>query len=395
VPLTEFEVTLPASTVSGLKGMREISLRQRPYEHDLLTIDVAGYLRQDLPVRTNDPITCSMQHLGKVINFTGHVHSIMPFDQNHSQDRRIVLHAMGPSYQMKNQRQRAWTKARVSDIALQIAGEYRFHAQVESHPQVFDLITQPGESDWALLVRLAKRIGFVFFVSGTTLVFRSRGLHLQERRRSAPTVTYRDSSAGSVVRSDILTFTPHLSENNVYDGVRKGQHSVSGIDPRTGQIVADHRTGASNTAYRPVNTSGQFTLVNTSMVVGSVQEAQTRNSGHDELARLQHRADAVVEGVSRLRQCDEIYIDGVSRDYAGYWTVLGVTHTIGYQKYRMKLELGTDSLGAPKVVQKPVAAHRSNKPKMSYDAVRKVWVAQATGTQPTMSSPKAVKKSRV
>lgn len=375
---TTFDLLAPTSVVGKVTGIRSVEVRQREFQHDLLTATVYGYQANQLALRTGDPISASLTYAGAALYFPGYVHSVVPLDRKGPMDRRCLVHVIGASFPMKEAKQRAWANTSVSTIAAQIAQEHRLAAEIETHPFIFEMITQPGISDFALLVKLAKRVGYTFFVSGTTLVFRGRGFAMTTRRDYAESFIYRDRTASATALGEVLEFEPKLGEINVFAEGTKAQRSVFGVDPRGAQVLQSHHTGSSGLATRTDNKPGLFTAFEPGMTPHSLAEAEALNTGSDDRARYHIRARAELLGRTRVRQGAEIFLEGLPSDYSGYWTALSCLHRFEKDQYFLDVDLGTDSLGAATYGAKPTS-FRPAATVASLDPARNIWMNTVRG----------------
>ena len=86
------------------------------------------------------------------------------------------------------------------------------------------------------------------------------------------------------------------------------------------------------------------------LIFGAPLVLTIRDVGHDEQARYPHRAKAWTDGRSKVHQSSLVYLSGLQGEYDGYWHVIEVRHEFNNEyRYRMHLELGTESLGIPVV----------------------------------------------
>lgn len=62
-----------------------------------------------------------------------------------------------------------------------------------------------------------------------------------------------------------------------------------------------------------------------------------------------YRAEVEVLGNTELKPMMPVYLEGLGRDYSGYWIVLETTHIITNAVYTTKMTVGVDSLGTANV----------------------------------------------
>lgn len=84
---------------------------------------------------------------------------------------QLVLQCLSPSSVMRNKRRRAWSNISSTEIVRSIASDYRLSVVADPDPLRWTSLAQNGESDWAFICSLAKRLGYWAYVAGTTLYF--------------------------------------------------------------------------------------------------------------------------------------------------------------------------------------------------------------------------------
>lgn len=86
---------------------------------------------------------------------------------------RVQYTLVAASWNMQRiQKTRSWTTgATYSYLAKSIAYAYGFNAVVDNSFKVFPYVLQNKETDFAFLTRIAREIGYTFFIDGTTLFF--------------------------------------------------------------------------------------------------------------------------------------------------------------------------------------------------------------------------------
>jgi len=337
------EIVFPFNNVGTLERTRSVVLRQRYFEHDLLIAEVYGYRGRSLDLRAGDPVRASLVTNGVTIPFVGYVHHVAPTlktGANVTPDHKIVM--MGASLPMKNATQRIWRDVTVSEMATQIAAKYKLTADIERSARRIPMVNQAGLSDWAFLVKQAKRLGWVFYVNGTILSFHSRGLKEVRRKQSAPRLEYRIGN--DFLQTDVRSFEPNLGESLPNSDGMKSRRSMRGVDPRSAAIISAHHDGSVRSGSRKEKPVGRFSTFAVGGVVNSGGEAVAQATGAADANRFAYRATARTVGIPGVTQGSLIFFSNLPGDFDGYWTVLAVEHR--YQgQYEMVMELGTDSIG--------------------------------------------------
>jgi len=245
----------------------------------------------------------------------------------------------------RHERTRRFENVRASDIATTVATESGFGSlsQIEPTRMPLDFVNQAGETDAALLRRLAKREGYVFYVDDT-------GFHFHpERLEAAPTHVLGWRTEGDVrvmsvrVESDVMR--------------RVGKVSVKTRDPLTRSTQEASATGDNTNR----TTLGEGVAV-VDPETGAVS-MQVRNAS--EAVRVGSQADATTEAADRFRQAERptvklsvqtvgdptlraktvVELRGLPALFAGKYYVREVRHSLGESGYVCDLKLVRDALG--------------------------------------------------
>ncbi|WP_428263635.1 phage late control D family protein [Haliangium sp.] len=297
---------------------------------------------------------------------------------------RIEAHAKSVLLH-REQRCRAFEHMTRSQVAQAIAREHGFDGafvDIEDTAETFDCINQAGETDAALLTRLARREGFCFFVDES-------GLHWHKRRLGQAPVRvfryYTDPAQGEVIDISI--------DNDVL--AKPGRVAVRGRDPKRrvtvegvgadavtprdtlGDVieVVDPETGATALEQRSATAS---THAGTATSVAQAErEAGARFcSSVERTVRLTMRAVGDPEQVAKR----VVEIQGISAFLSGKYYVKTVKHTLGAGGYTMTLQCIKDGTGrqARRASSERVSAARPNESRAKGpDELRAVEVVDA------------------
>lgn len=362
---TSVDLVFPFNALRSVSNIYRATLRRREFSHEMLIVRTWGYTTQQLNVRTGDPVAAHLKGRGDIpVEFVGHVHHISednhPMEQERATEHTIVC--VGPTFKMKNGRQKIWKNMLPSDIARQILREHRLTADVENSPMRLTF-HQAGESDWSFLCRLANQIGWVVYPVGPVVHFHSRDRDTIHNIRSATKLVRSGADSGWDRPPEIREFCPRLGDIE-QPGTAKGQRIVRGVDPRTAQIVSNQHTGKPTLPTRTSAQPGALTIYEKGVVANSGYLAQARSHGSALRGKWSYTATATSVGIGRTKPTDTLYLEGLRGGYDGYWTVIGVDLIYESKAYFfMETELGTDSLGSSKVGKPSGLAAVSGTPK--------------------------------
>lgn len=231
---------------------------------------------------------------------------------------RVVC--LGASYSLNEPFPRSWNGATGSLIAAQVAKKHRMRAVVHTAKEVLPYWTTGQDSDFVMMNRLARHLGYLFWVSGTTL-------HLADPRRllRAPGVT-----PVSLTMQGAKTDT--LREYRVINGSlapRDNQaviKKVYGLDASGKMIRASSSQDLDDSGMsRP---SASFVQ---SSSIGSLAEARRVTTAATRLGRWGN-LHAVSWGQPKVRIGNLVQMTGnlVPSDVAGAWMVESAVHVMDY-----------------------------------------------------------------
>lgn len=325
------------------------TLNSGRYSHEMAEIKFRDWDVQFNSIRPGTPVNCVLKSTDSSRNFYGYVHHIKT--STTPGKRFVTLHVIGASYKLKQARQRVYVNQTADRIVESIAKEYNFAYYTEPHPRVYPQVVQAGHTDLELMTRLAKQCGYSLRVQNTEIYFQSLTRDYQVMRSSAPVFAMREQSdpAGSTIYSFSLT----AGESIVYSDSYKSATAVGGIDPITGaafKSTTQDRSVSTRTLYQPEF----FDSFATKTVAPGFAETIYEAVAAEERNRFPYRATVSVVGYPKLRADMPIYLDGLGKDYSGYWIVLAAQHRVIEQSrnnfaYVTLLEVGADSLGSATV----------------------------------------------
>lgn len=325
------------------------TLNNSRYSHEMAEIKFRDWDIQYNSIRPGTPVNCLIKSTDASRNFYGYVHHIK---SSMSPGKRFVtLNVIGASYKLKQAKQKVYVNQTADRIVASIAQDYNFAYYTEPHPRVYPQVVQAGHTDLELMTRLAKQCGYSLRVQNTEIYFQSLTRDYEVMRSSAPVFTMRekDDPGGSTLYSFNLT----AGESLMYRDAYKAATAVGGIDPLTGgafKSTAQDRSYPTRGLYQPEF----FDSFATGVVAPGFSETIYEAEAIERKNRFPYRATISVIGSPNLRADMPIYLEGLGKDYSGYWIVLAAQHKIVEETrnnftYMTLLEVGADSLGEANV----------------------------------------------
>lgn len=337
-------VHFPYNAIQDLQHINEVELTRMEYQHERLDVLVHGYTDNELRLRTNDVAIAELHgRYNTPITFPGYVVNVAEVPTTIRPAHKSLITLLGPTYVMKNGRQKIWKNLTISEIAQHICAEYQLTADIEPHTLRLSSVNQAGESDWSFLCRIARQFGYIVYGVGPVVHFHSRMRDTEQRYRIAPEFRYRLSQ--DLLATEIWEFNPHLSEIAMNPEGQKAQRAVQNVTD-AGASFAAADSGAPAVATRAYAPQGSFAIYDSHITANTLAEAEARLKGAQERALWTHQATAETNGYAGTSPGSAVFLSGLMADYDGFWDVIGVTHTFNSRlRYRMNLTLGTNSLG--------------------------------------------------
>lgn len=156
--------------------MQRIIVEEEENKHTMVTIDISGLNPEILTEYIDKPIKIKIDFNGVTgIDFVGYVVFLEPTSVthdglvNHSSFQLTRMYCMSSSYVMKSKKSKSWENVTISDIAVNIADNYKLSVAVPNDSYRFTRLAQTNQSDWAFLVDACKKLGYSLTITGTHL----------------------------------------------------------------------------------------------------------------------------------------------------------------------------------------------------------------------------------
>jgi phage protein D len=336
---SHIDVMFPTLSVPLTRAFSVTSHHAR-YEHELYVIKFIDWNVSYDSISGGTPIVLTLSGIGSTRKITGYVHHIEP---DLSPDKNYVnVHVIGASYVFKQQSQKVWVNSTADQVVADLAQQNGFSYVAIPTERVYDQISQSGMTDWELMVKLAKQNGYSLKAVNTTIYFQPLTQDFTEVRQEAPYYALRGLETRA---TGIYSFAPLIGESIPYEDAQKEVAAVNGTDRANG-VAHSHVNQSSVVKTRKKTANPVFDSYHTKTVAPTYEIAQYEAKAADERNRYAYRGEAVIQGNPTILPDSPIYLDGIGKDYSGYWTVLSVSHNIkGNKEYSTTLLLGSDSLG--------------------------------------------------
>jgi phage protein D len=337
-------INFPQTTIQP-QVIYSASIYQKRYAHELACLYFKDWGVQYDVVKPGSPVHLVIHGLNEQRDLYGYVHHITLDRTPGKNFTELVI--IGASFAMKAQAQTIYKNVTADQVIKEIASKYNFVCYSVTHPRVHPQLAQAGQSDWELMVRLAKQAGYTLRAKNTELYFQPIMEDYTNFRTEAPKFIMRPASDPN--GSTIYSFKPMIGESIPYEDATKGAVAVNGVDTVNSEPISATQQVRSNKT-RVKQQTEFFDRFDTSTVITDNLTANYEAEAAENRNYFPYRAKVEVLGNPNLRPDMPIYLDGVGEPYAGYWVILEATHNVveeelNRQRYTTTLTVGTDSLG--------------------------------------------------
>lgn len=313
-----FDVNFPGGYALG--RVRRFEVREGVGVHQIAIIDVILPKTMTSVPPEGTPVSVRWGRLPEVRTFHGYVNHHEVSNEGRLPNLRVYL--IGTSLPLNSTNPTTWGPVSGSYVAKTVAERHGLRAVVSKCNEILPHWTQGIESDFAMMGRLAERVGVEFWVDAATLYFLDPS-QLTARVNFLGGVTHLGRSGAGVGENNLLTFetisgslAPGIGVPEVTD--------VYGMD-NTGQVIRA-------TSAKSLKDLGLAVPSNKSIVgdtISSPFEAQkvvdaSTNRGRWVSASVTIRPDP------KLRTGSVVNLDGplVRDTHRGLWSVKSVVNVI-------------------------------------------------------------------
>lgn len=386
---SHINVVFPTLSVPPTRAYSLNSQHAR-YEHEMHTIRLIDWSVSYDSISGGTPVVVTIKGIGSTRTINGYVHHIQP---DLSPDKNYVdVHIIGASYVFKQQSQKIWVNSTADQVVSDLAQQNGFSYVASPTERVYDQISQSGMTDWELMVKLAKQNGYSLKADNTTIIFQPLTQDFTDIRQEAPYYAMRGLETRA---TGIYSFTPLIGESIPYEDAQKSSVAINGTDRNSAvshsQVNQNATVKTRKKAANPV-----FDSYHTRTVAPTYEIAQYEANAADERNRYAYRGEVVIQGNAAILPDSPIYLDGIGKDYSGYWIVLSVSHNIkGNKEYSTTLMVGSDSLGTASqwTDNKSVSSPSQTIKRVITPGIRQKIVVPKTSLKTTGKSPKESLKS--
>jgi len=321
-----------------------LTITQEEFAHDVAVMEFWGGDVDDAALASGMPMILTFGTPGLMRVFYGYVNHVTRTNvaastaQTLTSRNAITVTCVGASWPMKAPGTVAWYNLTASQIVQSIADQFHLGAQIAPHATVWPVRQMAGQTYWQFCAWLAQLVGYTFYVSGATLVFKPRQTNPSALTSVVAVYDYKHNPAG------LISFSPTLGANAPTGG-HLAQRQLAGINPRTNQVVYTQLAGpAAPTQLGSVANTPVFRSVGHA-TFHTQQEADTLIEGAGNLNQLYITATGMTSGNAAISQGSLVFVQNANGSQNGLWLVTKAVHRLDTTTYATDLTFGRDSLG--------------------------------------------------
>lgn len=339
----------------------KVLVRQKEYKHDAVVLRYDGSIMKPHHFRKGTPVALRWGWAPKDIEtYYGYVHSTrLVRKPNGKKGTDLEVYLVSASHRLNKTRMRSFRRMKVGAILYRITRQHRFSLSMDPSSRFHRHIPQLGQSDWNLMVRLARDIGFTLSAKRTQLQFKRR---LIDSRPNGRQPTFRWYGGYGPMRGSLYEFVHKAGTSPL---ARNRRLVVGGMDDNGKPFWATDGGGDC------CDEQPEFTEYYLDEAPGSIHEGKKLLSGLSGMNRFYVIADAVVSGFPKLRCGQTIRLLGSGQETEGYWWVGAVDHMLEGPaagrpiSYKMALQIGRETINQVLCVDEEPPTSWSGKPEVA------------------------------
>ena len=310
--------------------------------------------------------------------FYGYITYLEPVNQtnlglkNGSLFQDTKAYCLGTSYDMKSQKTWIWENVTLPQLVNDISSTYRYTSEVPDDNFVFPRVVQSGESDWAVLVRTAQRMGYSVTCHGAhirvidplrALALNSEYVTLESLIGAGNDPTNRPGR--------ILKFQGSFGKVTT-EGDSSSQ-SLGFLD-RSGAVATtdtpDYPQSGMGRPYGSRFTNDMAINADSGELANKLVEAKTRYN-------MPFNATVEVKGTATPKPGSVVNLHKYNAAFDGFWFVRSVKHSIIRSTFFTEMKLSKDSTNDDPIrLQPPRGQYLIPEPIVIKDQ----WVASREGS---------------
>ena len=334
---SHLSVELPLAADAPALRVHEFEWYQNRYQHDFGVLTFMDWGVDPGLVTPGTPISVEVIQVDSAKTFYGYIHHTEHKKSSHKS--YTCVYVIGASYVMKQPSQKVYANMTSSSIAVDVAKKYGFSYDVVPHPRVYPQVSQAGDTDWEMLVKLAKQSGYTLRSDATTLYFKPVTEDFDAFKAGA--TNFFSIPPGNSIPPSLYSIEPIIGESIEYEDGHRAAPALLGIDVAAGKAFK-----VVNPTKPNIRQGGQspefFDMFAVHTATPSLTAATQETRAIDERSRFAYRANAVLKGTPTLRPDLPVKFSGVDSEIDGHWMVLEAVHKVNKEGYTTEVLVGKE-----------------------------------------------------
>jgi phage protein D len=373
-------VQLPRGRVDYIS----LTVRQKIREHDTALLRIRSrnvnwfkYFQSGTPVQFTYWAGPQNRSKARFIGYVTHVRLVTVQNENDETVYERELVCVAASREFRKTAQKTYKNKTPSDIALEIAEQFRFNLIPYPDGLRRDTITQSGQTYWQFLHKLADKVGYVLKAEGTNLVFMPLTTYAAAYLDSAPLLSDYRTATPSVLRIDSWSGDTSVDKDRLSD-----EAVFVSVNPVTDEVTFE---SAKPSANDRTSRSKFQRFMSSGVVSHTAYDAKRLALGAADNGLLSIDASMTVVGNVALSPYRPVMLDLRDPNLTGTWLVKEVTHRIYASvnpEYECDLVVGTDSvdgISRRRLVRRPAVTRNVQGQLLGTSGVDSRLVTASTG----------------
>jgi phage protein D len=309
----------------------KITILQEERSHDIAVLRFqrqTSWYHKALKTGTLVKITWQNNQKAKG-SFYGHVVSYKR-TRAAQMDHEIEIRCVAASFPLKNTVPNTWVNKTIPEVVQAIAKKNKMKAVVTPHKGRFSQLSMYGMSYWEFLQELSYKVGYAFWVEGTTIYFKSFDELIEKNFGAIPILNFSEEiipQFHSLIERTLDKFEPVLSDYvEDSDQPIRATKTLTGVDPIKGTSYSS--SNQTKKSLRKNAAQVVFTDNSSLDVANSKSFADSLTKAKAERTRFQMPANFYGQGDPRIKPFNLVEVSGIDSVTDGYWLVRSVIHTM-------------------------------------------------------------------
>lgn len=345
--MSSFEVDLPLSVIDGILSFKSLEVHQAIREHDTVVLTAEAQLPSvfdTLASGTPIAVQYNNTYMDMSATFYGYITHIKPLQDSGKNVFRRQIIAVAASRDFRRTGNEVWRNKTVPEIIKDIGKTFGFKVVTKQHPLRRKQTAQSGMTYWEFMSKMAKRIGYVLRVEGSTIFFLPLKSHVKSFRSRAPYLSNYQGVAPDLYPT-LLSLTAWAGDTSDDEDDLSDAAVVVAVEPVRGTVHRVRQAPESAVGRRPT-VSAKYTKYQNTVVAHSREDAKNLAKGMADNGMMALDAKITAIGDPGLSPYRPVYVQANESELNGWWIVKEAVHRMNRVtgEYMTEAVVSTDSL---------------------------------------------------